>query len=126
MVTDYIEQVKAKLIASKIIRSFSMVAEQILEDQGYFRARLWLVNGDFLEVAEYFKVIEGQVVTDRYRYQWMDSSQKVLRTRWDNVPHFPNLPGFPHHVHVKDQVQTSVVLSIIQVLDLVEDEFALE
>ena len=83
MITDYIEEVKAKLITSKIIRSFSVITEQILEDQGYFGARLWLINGDFLEVAEYFKVINGKLITDRYRYQWMDKSQRDLRKRWD-------------------------------------------
>ena len=73
-------------------------------------------------------LIEGKLITDCYRYQWMDKFQRDLRKRWDNVPHFPNLPNFPHHIHVKaeENVQASNVLSIMQVLDLVEDEFPSE
>jgi len=33
-----------------------------------------------------------------YSYHW-ESAEGELVFRWDNTPHFPNLPGFPHHVH---------------------------
>jgi hypothetical protein len=30
----------------------------------------------------------------------MDEQQGVLKKRWDNVEHFPDLPNFPHHVYI--------------------------
>ncbi len=52
-----------------------------------------------LNVTEYIHATEednAQVM--RYTYHWMDSSNQ-LRLRWDNVRHYPGLPGFPYHLH---------------------------
>jgi hypothetical protein len=120
----YLIETKAKLVASSLVVSIVVVEERVLPDRGYFRARLVLSNSDFLEVAEYFIVEEERCVTRRYRYQWMDSSQQVLRRRWDNVEHFPDLPNFPHHVHVgeESQVESGRSLSIVELIDIIEQE----
>jgi len=121
---QYLTEIKTKLVASPVVASIAVVEEYALSDRGYFRARLGLANHDFLEVAEYFVVEQGQCVTKRYRYQWMDESQRVLRKRWDDVEHFPDLPNFSHHVHVGEEtrVEPSQSLSIVELLDLIEQE----
>lgn len=50
----------------------------------------------------------------------------MLRKRWDNVPHFLTLENFPHHVHVgvESHVEPGVELSIIQLMDVLEQELA--
>jgi len=120
----YLAEVKARLATSPVVASISIVEEWALPDRGYFRARLVLSNGDFLEVAEYFVVQEGDCVPRRYRYQWMDATQQMLRRRWDNVEHFPDLPNFPHHVHVgeEESVEPSEPLSILELVALLERE----
>jgi hypothetical protein len=42
-----------------------------------------------------------------------------LLRRWDNTPHHPDLPGFPHHVHTGtgDHVYPGQPASIFTVLD---------
>ena len=109
-------------MASALVASVDVVEEYVLSDRGYFRARLGLANQDFLEVAEYFVVEAGRCVTMRYRYQWMDASQTVLKRRWDNVEHFPGLPNFPHHVHVGEEahVEPGRSMSIVELLDALE------
>ncbi|WP_374796107.1 toxin-antitoxin system TumE family protein [Aerosakkonema funiforme] len=82
---QYLNEIKAKLAASLAVASVTIVKERALLSQGYFRARLTLSNGDFLEVVEFFVLRDRTCVTESYRYQWMDNSQKVLRKRWDNV-----------------------------------------
>jgi len=122
----YVAEIKAKLVSCPVIVLISIIEERILPDRGYFRARLALSNEDFLEVAEYF-VIEGdRCIPRRYRYQWMDKAQQVLRKRWDNVEHFPDLPNFPHHVHVGEeaQVEPGKTLSIVELVDIVEQELS--
>ncbi|MEI6428417.1 MAG: DUF6516 family protein [Pseudanabaena sp. ELA607] len=54
----------------------------------------------------------------------MSNNQTTLRKRWDNVPHFPNLPNFPHHIHVESEenVISSNLLSIPELLDILETE----
>jgi hypothetical protein len=120
----YLIETKAKLVASSVVVSIVIVEERILPDRGYLRARLILSNSDFLEVAEYFIVEEERCETRRYRYQWMDSSQQVLKRRWDNVGYFPDLPNFPHHIHVgeESQVEPGRSLSIVELIDIIEQE----
>ena len=56
--------------------------------------------------------------------RWMDPAQQRLVRRWDNAGHFPDLPHFPHHVHVGDekQVVPGRALSILDLIDLVEQK----
>ena len=126
-IQDYINTVKINLATSRIIIKIAIVEEKILLDRGYFRARLTLVNNDFLEIAESFTIIEGHFVTLGYRYQWMDEQKKILRKRWDNVPHFPNLSNFPHHVHIIEEsnVEPSKSRNILELIELIEKELGL-
>jgi hypothetical protein len=121
---EYLEDIKSRLIASNAIAALTIVEELDFGDRGYFRARVTLSNDDFLEVAEYFKIRDNVVTTTRYRYQWMDCDRANLRKRWDNVPHFPNLPNFPHHIHVgsEENVISGDSLSIQELLDILEQE----
>lgn len=124
LVQDYLTEIKAKLITSSIIYKINIVKERALCDQGYFRARLNLINGDFLEVVEFFKIKGDKCIAETYRHQWMDSTQTQLKKRWDNVEHFPNLPNFPHHVHIGEEfnVYSSVCMNILEVIDLISQE----
>lgn len=120
---DYITRVKTKLNRSSVVCTIVIVDERTLLNRGYFRARLTLKNGDFLEIAESFTIIEGRFITLSYRYQWMDETKEKLRKRWDNVEHFPNLPNFPHHVHITEEsnVEPSQSRNILELIDLIEN-----
>ena len=95
----HLTETRVRLTTSPVIRAFSVIEERSGLDYGYLRVRVELVNQDFLELAEYFVVRNDAVEVKRYRYQWMDSTQQILRKRWDNAQHHPELPNFPHHVH---------------------------
>lgn len=128
-VQAYIEAVKVRLSLCPKIISVEIVDERIsLQNRGYFRARLHLINEDFLEISEYF-IADGEHCRPlKYRYQWMDNSQTRLIRRWDNVPHFPRLPFFPHHVHIgnENNVFPSKSLNIIELIELIEKEPAID
>ncbi|AFZ59413.1 hypothetical protein H6G54_07585 [Anabaena cylindrica FACHB-243] len=121
---DYIIRVKTKLDTSSAVKEIVIVDERILLNRGYFRARLTLNNGDFLELAESFTITDEDCVTLDYRYQWMDKTKEKLRKRWDSVRHFPNLPNFPHHVHIAQEsnVEPSQCRNILELIDLIEKE----
>ena len=123
---QYINEVKAKLNDSSVISSVEVVDERILFNRGYFRARLTLRNGDFLEIAESFTIQDKSCVTLDYRYQWMDETKQKLRKRWDSVRHFPDLPNFPHHVHIAEEsnVQPSQSRNILELIELIEQELS--
>ena len=120
----YLAAIKAKLVNSAIVRHIDIVQEYFTREQGFFRARLTLQNDDFLEVAEFFLVVQGEAQTVEYRYQWMDPSRQVLYKRWDNAAHFPELANFPHHVHVglTGAVESGRSLSTMELVDLIEQE----
>ena len=121
---QYMTAVKAKLAGSSIIASIEIVDERILLNRGYFRARLTLANTDFLEIAESFTIQNDQLITLNYRYQWMDASKQALKKRWDSVKHFPDLPNFPHHIHInlESNVEPGLSRNIIEFIDFIESE----
>jgi hypothetical protein len=125
---EYVLQLKARLVTSPIVVSFTVVEEKVWSDRGYIRIRMMLSNGDFLEAAEYFVSEDEGCVTHRYRYQWMDGERRGLRKRWDNVEHYPGLPNFPYHVHVggEKNVEPGARLSIIQLLDVLTGAIPVE
>ena len=104
---EYFVAIREKLDSSDWIAEVTIVDERIFRGKGYFRARLTLNNGDFLEIAESFVEGDRSLVTLDYRYQWMDGSKQLLRKRWDSVKHFPNLENFPHHVHILEESNVS-------------------
>lgn len=83
------------------------------------------VTSFFLEVSEFFEIVNSQAQTLEYRHHWMDSTRQHLIRRWDNAPHYPALSGFPHHVHVESEsrVEPGSVLSITALIEWFEREF---
>jgi hypothetical protein len=78
-----------------------------------------LTNGDYVEIAVPITASDQGAEIDDYRYQWMDAAQTLLYRRWDNTPHFPGLPGFPHHCHVGNRgaVEPNSPMNLSQLLD---------
>ena len=117
--TEYLSAVKERLLTDPLVTHFRVLRERSTLTAGYLRARLTWRDGSQLEFAEYVQVSpddEVEVVT--YSYHWSDAQGNLIR-RWDNTPHFPHLPGFPHHVHEgpTDTVSPHRPTSILIVLD---------
>jgi len=121
---DYLDAIKLTLAISAIVKKVNITQEWRTGNRGFFRARLWLQNGDFLEVAEFFTVNDDQVSVTEYRHQWMDSSRQYLRKRWDNAAHHPQLSNFPHHVHIgnENQIESGRSMSILSLINLLEHQ----
>jgi len=86
---SYIDTIKMTLATSSIVRCIDMLQERTHGMSGFIRIRLRLMNDDFMELVEFFKVIDDQIQTVEYRYQWMNPEKTILRKRWDNAPHHP-------------------------------------
>ena len=65
---DYVLSLKTRLTTSPSVDTFTVVEEKIWPERGYIRIRVTLSHGDFLEMAEYFVVEEGEHKTLRYRW----------------------------------------------------------
>ena len=123
----HLAEIKARLSSSPIVETVSVSVEHAGQEYGYFRARLGLINGDFLEVAEYFDTVGDSTRVHRYRHQWMDHSQRVLKRCWDNTKHFPSLANFPHHIHIgsETQVVPGQSLGILEIIEVLEREVSI-
>lgn len=120
----YLDAIHFALLTSPVVENYVMVRQRATPDDGYLRLRCELANGDFLEAYEYFTLSGAGVQTTGYRHQWMNGERTMLRKRWDDKPHYPHLPNFPHHCHDGDE--TNVIpgepLSIIAVLQRIQAE----
>ncbi|MCB0024698.1 MAG: DUF6516 family protein [Caldilinea sp.] len=122
---SYVAEIELALVSSPVLENFHVLRVWTNSDDGYLRLRATLVNGDFLEAAEYFVLDVEAIKTVDYRHQWMDGARKVLRRRWDSTPDHPELGNFPYHVHVVDEqdVQPDKPMSILELLKWFEAHF---
>lgn len=120
-VEAFLEGEYAVLLSHPAVRSVELVRSSVNRLDGYLRARCTLIHGDYLEIATHIIISGKDAAIDDYRYQWMDADQIQLRRRWDNTPHFPNLPGFPHHCHIGSgsAVEPSSPMNLVQLLDTI-------
>jgi hypothetical protein len=118
-VKAYLDSIKERLVTDPIITGFHTVRERSTLVDGYLRARLDLRDGSQLEFSEYVQDSPAnEIVVVTYSYHWADACNQLIK-RWDNTPHFPDLPGFPDHIHDRatGQVTSGRPMSIFAVLD---------
>jgi hypothetical protein len=118
-IIEYLDAVKERLTDDLLVTGFSIVRERVTLVDGHLRARLTISDGSLLEFSEYVqRSPEDQIEIVTYSYHWADADGNLIR-RWDNTPHFPDLPGFPHHVHDgrSGSVAPGKPVSIFLVLD---------
>ena len=90
------------LLDSDAVSSYVIIRRQVTPADGKVRIRARLKDGGSLELFEYVALeAGGQVVRLKYSYHWQNAEGVLIR-RWDAVPHHPQLPYAPHHVHMPD------------------------
>ena len=125
-IETYLQQIELALLSSPVVASYTIIHRWANSDDGYIRVRATLINHDFLEAAEYFVLENQQIVTEDYRYQWMAADKKTLRRRWDNMPHHPGLPSFPHHIHdaAEENIVPGELLALLALIQRLETELS--
>lgn len=93
----------------------SYVEEILTAERINLRIRLRFTNGALLEINEALVVESGALKTLGYRYHLQQADSELL-FRYDNTPHFPSLPSFPHHKHLRDAVVASGKPDLLDVL----------
>lgn len=93
----------------------SYVEEILTSERANLRIRLRFQNGCLLEINEAIIVEDGALKTLGYRYH-LQSAGNELVFRYDNTPHFPDLPSFPHHKHLRNAVVAASKPDLLDVL----------
>lgn len=81
----------------------SYVEEILSTERVNLRLRLRFDNGCLLAVNEAVIVEHDSLQALGYRYHCQDATNNLL-FRYDDTPHFPGLPCFPQHKHVRETV----------------------
>lgn len=117
----YLGAIKERLVTDPMVTSFHVIRERATLVDGHLRARLTLADDSQLEFSEYMqRSPAGEITVITYSYHWADAVNQLI-TRWDNTPHFPDLPGFPDHIHdgATGEVTPGQPMSIFAVLDAI-------
>lgn len=125
-VAEYLDSIKERLLSDPIVTGFRLIRERSTLRDGHLRAQLVLIDGSQLEFSEYVqRSARGEIHVVTYSYHWA-SPDGTLIMRWDNAPHFPDLPGFPDHIHDgrTGTVDPGIPTDIFTVLDEVSGRLA--
>lgn len=98
---QYFDAIETCLIESPVITSYRVLGQEVTPADGKLRIKAETSNGGQAEFFVYVTEAAGNVQTLKYSFHWQDAQGQLIR-RWDNAPHFPDLPNTPHHVHEAD------------------------
>lgn len=120
--SERIDSVRRELIRNAAVASFRVLSESVAEGIGFYRVRALLRNGDLLEMVERFEYDRDCLIVNKYSFHWQDSAGHLI-CRWDNAPHHPEVPTFPHHLHGPDEatVHPHGPMDTFSVLHLIEE-----
>lgn len=98
----------------KIITSY--IIHDLRESDGmhYVHMEVHLSDSSKLFIREF-----RQSSRRKYAFHWQKNTGELI-LRWDNAPHFPGLPNFPHHKHLADSsVEDSYDISLDDILRVI-------
>ncbi len=103
LIQAYLDETEQLVLnwSNAYIEEYSAVI--LTTERANLRIRIRFAIRYLLAVSEVFVVVDNQIKYIDYRYHFQDE-QNSLIFRYDSTPHFPNLPSFPHHKHLFDDV----------------------
>ncbi len=97
----YLEVLLKAIATSPIIRSSNVSVDKRTMRSGLIRGDLYFADNTCLHFRELLEVHTNVArLMYSYHYQRLDGT---LIFRYDDTPHHPSLPGFPHHKHVNSE-----------------------
>ncbi len=103
-----------QLIAVSPAINAELDLEQLDYRRGIIEGTIYFSDGSRLEFRERVAIERARPLKRAYRYQYVRDGQAVFR--YDNAPHHPQLPGFPHHKHVGRKLFSALEPKLEQVL----------
>jgi hypothetical protein len=121
-IRQYFDAAEGRLITSPVVISYQVVRREIAASDGKLRIKLQLQDGGSAELFAYVAETDERIDLLKYSFHWQDAQGNLVR-RWDNAPHYPHLPGAPHHVHGgSGSVQPlSQVPDLFSIIEQIED-----
>jgi hypothetical protein len=99
----YLSEVEEAVLSCQEVYVERYLEEILTPERVNLRIRLRFSQGYLLEINEAVIVTGNELSSLDYRYHCQDE-QNNLVFRYDSTPHFPDLPSFPHHKHLPNEV----------------------
>ena len=112
---DYFDQIDQLLEAYPNVYAESYNATILSSERANLKLRLRFYFKYLLSISEALIFVKDQIMVIDYRYHFQDGQNNLI-FRYDNTPHLPDLPSFPHHKHLTDRVISCELPSIATVI----------
>jgi hypothetical protein len=119
MVNKYLHRLYDTVVSRGYIEVEQLVFDNLSNRRGTIKGRLKFTDGSLLDFGEVILLQNREIVKLRYAYHYQNASGEVI-FRYDNAPHYPNLPTNPHHKHVGSAVEPAQVPDLSEVLREIE------
>ena len=120
---DYFDRVDHILESCPNVYVETYSAAILSSERANLKLRLRFYFKYLLSISEALIAIDNQVMAIDYRYHFQDEQNNLI-FRYDNTPHFPDLPSFPHHKHLPNRViscqQPNITLVMQDVMEFLE------
>jgi Family of unknown function (DUF6516) len=103
ILSDYLERVEQAILKCKSVYVERYEEEILTSSRANLRIRLRFSQNHLLEINEAILISENGLNFLDYRYHFQDAENRLI-FRYDSTPHFPNLPKFPYHKHIPNDV----------------------
>ncbi len=116
LLADYLDRVEQAVASCEGAYVERYVEEILTPERANLRIRIRFERGHLLEINEAIVISADELTWLDYRYHCQDLQNRLI-FRYDSTPHFPDLPGFPHHKHLPDVVMGGERPDLIAVLE---------
>ena len=105
MIKEYFKEVE-QVVSSfgNLIKSYSKLEKLYSENKGFIRGKIEFTDNSVLVFMELIDIEKPN--KQKYSYHFMDSGMNMV-FRYDNSVHYPEIPNFPHHKHLPQDIIAS-------------------
>ena len=116
----YMQSLFDRVAAAPAVATSDIALDKRGPQAGLIRGDVYFANDSLLHFRELVDLeLNPPRLMYSYHYQRADAT---LVFRYDDTPHYPDLPGFPHHKHTNAEANVSAVTppDLAAVLDEIE------
>ena len=107
MIEEYFRSIDALLAESPIVREYDIRFDKRGLNKGYIRCVATMQDDSLLHFREFISFAAENVDRMGYTYDYQ-RADGTLVFRYDNAPHYPDLPNAPHHRHDNGERVTGI------------------
>lgn len=116
-IQQYFRKLKKLIDSYSIVTSWTITEDARTNFEGFTKGKIHFNNNSVLNFREYVNTSGSSIKKYAYSYHYQISTNLIFR--YDNTPHHPSIPSFPHHKHL---ASGKVVVSPAADLKLVLEE----